>query len=74
MGAEGYLRNAEKGLIEVAPLAYMRGRDAHRHRKEGLSRAGGSYAEYNHFLAYLVHISLLAKGLWFDWLAMRRRG
>ena len=26
MGAEGYLRNAEKGLIEVAPLAYMRGR------------------------------------------------
>ncbi len=26
MGAESYLRNAEKGLIEVAPLAYMRGR------------------------------------------------
>lgn len=26
MGAEGYLRNTEKGLIEVAPLAYMRGR------------------------------------------------
>ena len=26
MGAEGYLANAEKGLIEVAPLAYMRGR------------------------------------------------
>lgn len=26
MGPEGYLRNAEKGLIEVAPLAYMRGR------------------------------------------------
>lgn len=26
MGAENYLRNLEKGLIEVAPLAYMRGR------------------------------------------------
>ena len=26
MGAESYLLNAEKGLIEVAPLAYMRGR------------------------------------------------
>ena len=26
MGAETYLKNAEKGLIEVAPLAYMRGR------------------------------------------------
>lgn len=26
MGAESYLRNSEKGLIEVAPLAYMRGR------------------------------------------------
>ena len=26
MGAENYLRNMEKGLIEVAPLAYMRGR------------------------------------------------
>lgn len=26
MGAESYLRNVEKGLIEVAPLAYMRGR------------------------------------------------
>ena len=26
MGAETYLHNAEKGLIEVAPLAYMRGR------------------------------------------------
>lgn len=26
MGAEGYLHNSEKGLIEVAPLAYMRGR------------------------------------------------
>jgi DNA modification methylase len=26
MGAEGYLKNSEKGLIEVAPLAYMRGR------------------------------------------------
>ncbi|MGP1588943.1 MAG: PhoH family protein [Oribacterium sp.] len=26
MGAEQYLSNAEKGLIEVAPLAYMRGR------------------------------------------------
>lgn len=26
MGAESYLKNAEKGLIEVAPLAYMRGR------------------------------------------------
>lgn len=26
MGAESYQRNAEKGLIEVAPLAYMRGR------------------------------------------------
>lgn len=26
MGAEGFLRNSEKGLIEVAPLAYMRGR------------------------------------------------
>ncbi|BCN30580.1 PhoH family protein [Anaeromicropila herbilytica] len=26
MGPEGYLRNTEKGLIEVAPLAYMRGR------------------------------------------------
>ena len=26
MGAERYLHNAEKGLIEVAPLAYMRGR------------------------------------------------
>lgn len=25
MGAESYLHNAEKGLIEVAPLAYMRG-------------------------------------------------
>lgn len=26
MGPENYLKNAEKGLIEVAPLAYMRGR------------------------------------------------
>lgn len=26
MGAESYLHNAEKGQIEVAPLAYMRGR------------------------------------------------
>lgn len=26
MGAEAYLKNSEKGLIEVAPLAYMRGR------------------------------------------------
>lgn len=26
MGAESYLKNTEKGLIEVAPLAYMRGR------------------------------------------------
>ena len=26
MGAETYLHNSEKGLIEVAPLAYMRGR------------------------------------------------
>ncbi|MCQ2548605.1 MAG: PhoH family protein [Lachnospiraceae bacterium] len=26
MGAESFLRNMEKGLIEVAPLAYMRGR------------------------------------------------
>ena len=26
MGAEGFAKNAEKGLIEVAPLAYMRGR------------------------------------------------
>lgn len=26
MGAEAYMRNMEKGLIEVAPLAYMRGR------------------------------------------------
>ncbi len=26
MGAENFLRNLEKGLIEVAPLAYMRGR------------------------------------------------
>ena len=26
MGPETYLHNAEKGLIEVAPLAYMRGR------------------------------------------------
>lgn len=26
MGAESYLHNAEKGLVEVAPLAYMRGR------------------------------------------------
>ena len=26
MGADSYLRNFEKGLIEVAPLAYMRGR------------------------------------------------
>jgi phosphate starvation-inducible PhoH-like protein len=26
MGAEPFLRNLEKGLIEVAPLAYMRGR------------------------------------------------
>ncbi|NCC00670.1 MAG: PhoH family protein [Clostridia bacterium] len=26
MGADSYLRNMEKGLIEVAPLAYMRGR------------------------------------------------
>jgi len=26
MGAESYQRNADKGLIEVAPLAYMRGR------------------------------------------------
>ena len=26
MGAESYLHNLEKGLIEVAPLAYMRGR------------------------------------------------
>ena len=26
MGAESYLRNVDKGLIEVAPLAYMRGR------------------------------------------------
>ncbi len=26
MGADSYAKNAEKGLIEVAPLAYMRGR------------------------------------------------
>ena len=26
MGVDSYLRNVEKGLIEVAPLAYMRGR------------------------------------------------
>ena len=26
MGADSFLRNMEKGLIEVAPLAYMRGR------------------------------------------------
>ena len=26
MGAEGYARNMEKGIIEIAPLAYMRGR------------------------------------------------
>lgn len=26
MGPESFLRNQEKGLIEVAPLAYMRGR------------------------------------------------
>lgn len=26
MEAESYLHNSEKGLIEVAPLAYMRGR------------------------------------------------
>lgn len=26
MGAESYIHNSEKGLIEVAPLAYMRGR------------------------------------------------
>ncbi|MCR4840303.1 MAG: PhoH family protein [Lachnospiraceae bacterium] len=26
MGADAYVRNSEKGLIEVAPLAYMRGR------------------------------------------------
>jgi len=26
MGAESFLRNQEKGLIEIAPLAYMRGR------------------------------------------------
>ena len=26
MGAEGFIKNSEKGLIEVAPLAYMRGR------------------------------------------------
>lgn len=26
MGAESYLHNSEKGLIEIAPLAYMRGR------------------------------------------------
>ncbi len=26
MGAEAYMNNMEKGLIEVAPLAYMRGR------------------------------------------------
>ncbi len=26
MGAESYIKNQEKGLIEVAPLAYMRGR------------------------------------------------
>ena len=26
MGAETFLKNMEKGLIEVAPLAYMRGR------------------------------------------------
>ena len=26
MGAESFLRNTERGLIEVAPLAYMRGR------------------------------------------------
>lgn len=26
MGAEAFLKNMEKGIIEVAPLAYMRGR------------------------------------------------
>jgi len=26
MGAESFIKNTEKGLIEVAPLAYMRGR------------------------------------------------
>ena len=29
MGAESFLKNSEKGLIEVAPLAYMRGRTLH---------------------------------------------
>ena len=26
MGADSFIKNSEKGLIEVAPLAYMRGR------------------------------------------------
>ena len=26
MGSDSFLKNMEKGLIEVAPLAYMRGR------------------------------------------------
>ena len=26
MGADAFIKNSEKGLIEVAPLAYMRGR------------------------------------------------
>ena len=30
MGAESFARNMEKGLIEVAPLAYMRGRSEER--------------------------------------------
>ena len=32
MGAESFLKNSEKGLIEVAPLAYMRGRTLNRAR------------------------------------------
>ena len=32
MGAESFAKNSEKGLIEVAPLAYMRGRTLNRAR------------------------------------------
>ena len=41
MGAESFLKNMEKGLIEVAPLAYMRGRTPEGFARRHKVRPGG---------------------------------
>ena len=46
MGAEGFVRNMEKGLIEVAPLAYMRGRT--------LDNASFTVSGWSAFLIYNI--------------------